>query len=216
MYIPKFNEEKDIGVLHSLIKTHPFGTLVTNAGGELIANHIPFFLDGSSGEFGTLMGHVARANHVWKSIPQDLESLVIFQGNHSYITPSWYPSKQEHGKAVPTWNYAVVHTYGIPKVIEDKDWLHAHVNQLTNIFEKHQQQPWKVSDAPDEYIRKLLAAIVGVEIPISRMEGKMKLGQNRSDDDQLGVLQGLTTAGSDQSCGLASLLDSHVQRDRKS
>jgi transcriptional regulator len=206
MYIPKAHEEADIDVLHSLIRAHPLGTWVTQIDAELIANHLPFVIDTTRGEFGTLMCHVARANPVWQTHSRTIHSIITFHGPQSYITPSWYPSKHAHGKAVPTWNYAVVHAHGIPRVIENRDWLLAHVNHLTDTHEATQALPWKVSDAPAEYIERLLQAIVGIEIPIAKLVGKWKVSQNRSPADKLGVVAGLMTRDDQQARDIAELV----------
>jgi transcriptional regulator len=206
MYIPKANEEADIGVLHALMRAHPLGTWAALCDGELIANHIPFLLDATRGEYGTLVGHVARANAVWQTYSRDVPSIITFQGPQTYITPSWYPGKHAHGKEVPTWNYAVVHAYGIPNVIEDRDWLLKHVSQLTDTHEAKQALPWKVSDAPAEYVSRLLNAIVGIEIPIAKLIGKWKMSQNRAEADKLGVIAGLTSQGSDHSTAVAGMV----------
>ena len=213
MYIPNFNEEKDISVLHSLIKAHPLGVWATMSRGEIVVNHIPFVLHDTRGEFGTLVGHVARANPIWQDCSADLDSVIVFQGDQAYITPSWYPSKHQHGKAVPTWNYAVVHAHGNPKVIEDSEWLLEHVNELTDIHESQQSLPWKVSDAPEEFIGRLIGAIVGIEIPVSKLSGKWKLGQNRPGPDKLGTVAGLMSRDNSQSHGLAQLINKHLQTE---
>src|SRR5690606_8363870 len=157
-----------------LIDAHPLGTWVTAAAGALEVNHIPFVLDPHRGEFGTLVGHVARANKVWTSASAT-ESVVVFQGPESYITPSWYPTKHEHGKVVPTWNYVVVHAHGVPRVIQDPVWLRQHVGDLTHRHEAGREAPWHVSDAPSDFIEALLGGIVGLEIPIARLVGKWKV-----------------------------------------
>lgn len=210
MYLPAHFAEADTAVLHALIQSHPLGAWITQADGDLLANHIPFLIDSTRGEFGTLIGHVARANPVWRSFSTTANSLVIFQGAESYITPSWYPSKHDHGKAVPTWNYAVVHAHGVPRAIEDRAWLLAHLTQLTLTHERVQPLPWKVSDAPETFIEQLMNAIVGIEIPISKLVGKWKVSQNRPAPDQLGVLAGLTARGDDQSLAMAALVREHV------
>jgi transcriptional regulator len=207
MYLPKANEETDIGVLHALMRAHPLGTWVALSDGELIANHIPFVLDDKRGEHGTLIGHVARANAIWQTYSRDVPSIVTFQGTQTYITPSWYPGKHAHGKEVPTWNYAVVHAYGMPQVIEDKDWLLRHVTQLSDAHEANQALPWKVSDAPVDYIDRLLNAIVGIEIPISKLIGKWKVSQNRFAADRLGVIAGLTSQGDERSLAMADMVE---------
>jgi transcriptional regulator len=210
MYVPKYHEDSDISVLHALIRSQPLGTWVTHSDGELLANHIPFLLDPSRGAQGTLIGHVARANPAWQSFSKTVNSVVAFQGPQTYITPSWYPSKHAHGKAVPTWNYAVVHAHGMPRAIEDRDWLLQHVNQLTDVHESDQALPWKVSDAPQEFTEKLLQAIVGIEIPIVKLVGKWKVSQNRPAPDKLGVVAGLIARDDTQSKEMASLVSQHV------
>jgi transcriptional regulator len=191
MYTPKHFEERDVTVLHALIRSHPLGAWVTHAEGGLIVNHIPFLVDSTRGAYGTLIGHVARANAVWKSFSKETASVVIFQGPQTYITPSWYPTKHAHGKAVPTWNYAVVHAHGTPCAIEDRDWLFKHVSKLSNLHESERAVPWSVTDAPPDYVEAQLKAIVGIEIPISTLFGKWKTSQNRSLPDKLGTIAGL-------------------------
>jgi len=206
MYNPKQNEETRTEVMHSLIRTHPLGAWISMGDGELIANHIPFDIDPARGEFGTLVGHVARGNPIWRNPPSAIPTLVIFQGPQVYITTSWYPSKHEHGKAVPTWNYAVVHAVGVPVFIQDSAWLHQHVSRLTDRHEASQALPWSVSDAPADYVDKQLAAIVGVEIPISKLTGKWKMSQNRSMPDQLGVVAGLLARKDPRAADVAAVM----------
>ena len=164
MYLPAAFKEDRAEVLHEMIRTHPLGTLITSGGGGLIANLVPFLLD-SAGR-GTLLAHVARANDQVPALREGAETLVVFQGPQAYVTPSWYPSKAEHGKVVPTWNYVTVQVRGRPRLIEDKDWLRGLVERLTDTHEAGRQLPWKVGDAPDDYVTGLLGAIVGIEIPI--------------------------------------------------
>lgn len=206
MYMPKHHEETDAGVLHALIRAHPLGTWVTQGGGELIANHVPFLLDAARGEHGTLVAHVARANPVWRSFSATVPSLIAFQGAECYITPSWYPSKRAHGKTVPTWNYAVVHAHGLPRAVEDAEWLLRHVNALTNTQEAERDAPWKVADAPREFVDKMLESIVGIEIPIMRLVGKWKVSQNRPTADKQGVVAGLNERGDADSREMAALV----------
>jgi len=216
LYIPTFNEENETSILHAFIEAHPLGAWVTVSEGEITANHIPFVLHENKGEFGTLAGHVSRANPIWQNLSKELTSAILFQGDHAYISPSWYPSKQEHGKAVPTWNYTAVHAYGNPKIIEDSEWLRAHLSEMTAIHEAEQKQPWKISDAPDEFIERLLGAIVGIEIPINRLKGKMKLGQNRPVCDQLGMVTELISkTDNSQAQGLATLINEHTHKADK-
>ena len=205
-YIPKHFEERDIGVLHALIQSHPLGAWVVHADGELVVNHVPCLLDPTRGDSGTLACHVARANPVWKSLRDDAPCVVIFQGPEAYITPSWYPSKQAHGKAVPTWNFAVVHAHGVARAIEDQDWLRNHVTELTDRNEAGSAAPWSVSDAPPDYVDSLLKAIVGIEIPITALVGKWKTSQNRPLADKLGIIAGLHQRGDDGSKAMADLV----------
>jgi transcriptional regulator len=191
MYLPAQFEEKRVEALHQLILSHSFGTLVTFGSDGINANHLPFEFDPASGEFGTLCAHVARANPVWRDFSNDVEALVVFQGPSAYISPSWYPSKQENGKVVPTYNYMVVHAYGKMRVVDDPAWLKAALERLTAHHEAGRPQPWKIDDAPQDYIDKLLNAIVGIEIPIARLIGKSKISQNRSRADRDGVMFGL-------------------------
>ena len=211
LYVPKFNEEKDVAILHSLVKSKPLGAWSAIADGEIVINHIPFVLHESRGELGTLVGHVARSNNIWQEFSTDVNSVVVFQGDQAYVTPSWYPSKHKHGKAVPTWNYIVVHAHGIPRIFEDREWILQHINELTDIHESEQSLPWKVSDAPEEYIEKLIGVIVGIEIPIAKLTGKRKLGQNRPEPDKLGTIAGLMSRDDPQSHGLANQLMQHMQ-----
>ncbi|MBS0308040.1 MAG: FMN-binding negative transcriptional regulator [Proteobacteria bacterium] len=206
MYLPKAHEESRIEVLHELMRTHPLGSMITTGKEGLAANHIPFLLDPTVGEFGTLKAHVARANPVWQDFSTDIESLVIFQGSQAYISPNWYPSKHEHGKMVPTWNYAVVHAYGIPKVVDDAAWLLKLIGDLTDTHEASQKIPWKVSDAPQDFTERMLDMIVGLEIPITKIIGKWKVSQNRTPADRLGVAAGLTSRNDDESRAMAALV----------
>lgn len=206
MYIPKAHEETRIEVLHGLMQAHPLGCLVTCGKDGLVANHIPFMLDASIGEHGVLKCHVARANPVWQDISTVSESLVIFQGPQVYVSPSWYPTKHQTGKAVPTWNYAVVHAYGIPKAIEDPAWILNLITELSDAHEASQKLPWKVSDAPADFTERLIEMIVGIEIPIARLEGKWKVSQNRPRADRLGVAAGLEAQGSEAARASAALV----------
>ena len=194
MYQPSHHSEDRLEVQHALIRTYPLGALVTLGEEGLVANHIPFILDEGAGALGTLRGHVARANGQWREFRRDVEALVIFQGPQSYITPSWYPTKQETGKVVPTWNYVVVHAYGAIRAIEDGNWLRDQIERLTALQEGVRAEPWAVSDAPGAFIDAMMKAIVGIEIDVTRMEGKWKVSQNRPLADRHGVAQGLKTA----------------------
>lgn len=206
MYVPKHHQLNDREALFALMEASPFGAWVCMTDGGLIANHVPFFLDQSKGPFGTLVGHVSRANEVWHKLNPDTPSMVLFQGPQAYITPSWYPGKAEHGKVVPTWNYTVAHAHGIARVIEDRDWLLAMLNRLTHAQEVSQPMPWKISDAPADYIDKLLRGIVGIEIPIDRLEGKLKASQEKDLPTRNGIMAGLQQAPSDDARLMAELV----------
>ena len=198
MLIPPIYREDRLDCLHSLVNDNSFGTLVTVSENIPVADHIPFFLHDSEedGELGTLRGHVAVANPVWKSVNGEQEVLVIFQGPSAYVTPNWYASKQEHGKVVPTWNYMVVHARGKLTVQQDSAWLLAHLNSLTGQHEAVQKTPWKVSDAPADFIDRQMRGIVGVEILITDLAGQWKLSQNKDAADYAGVVEGLTAGNS--------------------
>jgi transcriptional regulator len=195
MYVPKHFEETRVEVLHALMRRHPLGTLVAMTPHGLDANHIPFEIDAEPAPYGTLRGHVAKANPLWQSLSMTPEALVVFQGSNAYISPSLYVAKQEHGKVVPTWNYAVVHAHGAARVVHEAAWLRTLVTALTDRHEEGRADRWRVTDAPAEYVEKLLAAIVGIEIPIARLQGKWKLSQNRSVVDRRGVVAGLESEG---------------------
>jgi transcriptional regulator len=202
MYLPKHFAETRIEVLHALVRAHPLGALVTLGAGGLEANHIPFEIDPDPAPFGTLRAHVARANPVWRDGAGD--ALVIFQGPALYVTPSWYPSKREGGKVVPTWNYVVVHAYGVLRAIDDATWLRAFVTRLTDRHEGRRAAPWKVTDAPADYVDKMLTAIVGIELPVARLAGKWKVSQNRPAADRAGVVAGLEADGDDAARAMAA------------
>ena len=195
MYQPPHHREDRLEVQHALIRSHPLGTLVTIGASGLVANALPFILDASRGEFGTLQAHLARANTQWRDFDAKVDALVIFQGVESYITPSWYPTKQDGGKVVPTWNYAIVQVSGPLQVIEDRDWLRTQIGALTALQEGRREEPWAVSDAPASYVESQIKGIVGIEIPIAKIEGKWKVSQNRPEADRRGVVEGLARIG---------------------
>jgi transcriptional regulator len=206
MYIPKHFEETRLEILHALMRAHPLAALVTLTPDGLDANHLPFEIDPEPAPFGTLRGHLARANSLWRDFSPGVQALAIFQGPDTYISPSWYPTKQETGRVVPTWNYAVVHAHGPLRVIEDRRWLRGFVERLTNCHEASHSTPWKVTDAPADYLDKQLGAIVGLEMPIARLVGKWKVSQNRPAHDQDGVVQGLLQEGRESATAMAGLL----------
>jgi len=206
MYVPRHFAETRVEVLHELIRRHPLGTLVVAAADGLEASHVPFEIDPEPAPFGTLRCHVARANPIWQQISADRPVLVVFQGEEGYVSPSWYVGKQEHGKVVPTWNYAAVHAYGIANAVQDAAWLRRMVEDLTNRHEQVRADPWHVSDAPADYVEKLLGAIVGIEIPVKRMLGKWKFSQNRSAADRQGVITGLERDGTAAQVDVAAVI----------
>jgi transcriptional regulator len=191
MYVPRHFDESRTEVLHELIRCHPLGALIAHTEQGLDASHVPFELDAQRGPHGTLRCHLAKANPLWKQIGAGAPVMVVFQGAHAYISPSWYASKQEHGKVVPTWNYVVVHAHGTATTTHDPVWLRTLVEDLTRRQETGRIDPWQVSDAPSDYVDKMLGAIVGVEIPIARLTGAWKLSQNRSPADRRGAIEGL-------------------------
>jgi transcriptional regulator len=197
MYSPAHFEERRPEVLQKLVRGHPLGLLITSdAAGELAANPVPWVLDENpAGGPGILRAHVARANPLWREARNDLDSLVVFQGAQAYISPSFYPGKAVHGKVVPTWNYIMVQARGRLRAIDDAAWLHAFVTRLTDRHEAPRSAPWAVSDAPADYIETMLRAIVGIEIVLTSLVGKWKVGQNRSAADREGVARGLADAG---------------------
>jgi transcriptional regulator len=191
MYVPSHFEESRPDVLHELIRQHPLAALVTLGSKGLEANHIPLELDPEPAPFGTLRGHVARGNPLWRDFSRAIEALAVFQGPQAYISPSWYQTKRETGKVVPTYNYIVVHAYGPIRIIEDRAWLRGLVERLTNRYEAGRAKPWKVTDAPADFVEQMLGAIVGIEIPLTRLVGKWKVSQNRPSADRDGVVAGL-------------------------
>jgi len=206
VYIPKFNEETRLDVMHALIETQPLATLVTMSNSGLIATHLPMVLARSEGPHGTLRGHLSRANNQWRNLNPSIEALAIFSGAHHYISPSWYPEKAEDGKVVPTWNYAVVHVYGPLKIIEDPAWLLSHLNTLVTQHESSFPTPWKTSDAPSDYIASQIKGIVGLELPITRIEGKWKVSQNKSERTLHAVEQGLEDLNTPEALAMRDLI----------
>ncbi len=207
MYQPPHHREDDLGVQHALIRAHPLGLLVTAGSGGLEANPIPFVLDAGAGPKGVLRGHLARANRQWRDFDPASEALVVFQGAATYITPSWYATKAETGKVVPTWNYAIVQAHGSLTVRDDADWLRRQVEALTRSQEEPRPAPWRVSDAPESYVDAMLRGIVGVEIAITRIGGKWKVSQNRPEADRDGVIAGLRAEGSAAGEAMAGLVE---------
>ena len=191
MYLPKHFEERDPERLRSFIERYPLGSLVTATESGLDANHIPFLCADTGSAAGTLHGHIARANPLWREVVRDATALVIFRGPDSFISPTWYPSKRENARVVPTWNYAVVHAHGVLRFVEDPAWVRSHVEALTREHEGKRDAPWAVTDAPADFIEKMVAAVVGIEISITQLVGKWKVSQNRSISDRMGVVEAL-------------------------
>jgi transcriptional regulator len=205
MYQPEYHRVDNLKQMHALMRARPFATLVSMGSKELCASHLPTVLK-DDGPVGVIECHLARANPHWKGLAEGNEALMIFQGPESYITPNWYPSKAEHGKVVPTWNYAVVHIYGRPEIMEDEDWLRRHVTELTTQQEKAEDKPWVLSDAPESYIESMLRGIVGIRFAIGRLEGKWKMSQNRQTKDRDGVVNGLRERGKGEDLEIAALI----------
>jgi transcriptional regulator len=199
MYIPAQFAETRLDVLHELIGRHPLGTLIASTESGLEANHVPFLLSEATSTNGVLRCHVARANSIWKSLSEQQEVLVVFQGEGAYVSPSLYEAKAKDGKVVPTWNYIAVHAYGAPRIVTDPAWLHGLISDLTDTHEAAREAPWRVSDAPSDYIAKLLGAIVGIEIPITRLLGKWKVSQNRASTDRARVAADLSDSAPEMS-----------------
>jgi transcriptional regulator len=195
MYQPPLFREDRIEVQHDLIRAHPLGLLITSGPGGLMANPLPFLIDPEGSERGTLRVHLARANPQWRELEAVDECLIVFQGPQDYVTPSWYATKRETGKVVPTWNYATVHAWGRPQVIDDAAWLRRQLDDLTLTREGRRPAPWQVGDAPPDFVAAQMRAIIGVEIPIDRIEGKWKVSQNRPEADRVGVLAGFRAQG---------------------
>ena len=192
MYLPASFREERPETLYGLIRAHPLGTMVSQSAEGLQASPLPFLLDVQRGQLGTLLAHMARANPHWKSLAQAGECLVIFQGPDAYVTPDWYPSKADTHKVVPTWNYAAVHIHGQVRVIDDPDWISGQIAALTSQHEACRANPWSPDDAPPDFIAAQQRAIIGIEIAITRIEGKWKLSQNRDAADRRGVVAGLS------------------------
>lgn len=206
MYLPRHFEEARPELLHGLMRAYPLATLVTLSGaGDIDANHIPLFFSEETGGLGSLRGHVARANPLWRLL-EGTKALAIFHGPDSYVSPSWYPTKREHRRVVPTWNYAVVHAHGSLRAIEDPAWLRAQVEALTTQQEASFAAPWEVADAPADFIDRRLEAIVGIELVIDKLTGKFKNSQNQPEQNRAGVVAGLKDQGSDRALALAALV----------
>ena len=204
MYVPPLFKEERVGVLHDAMRGAGLATLITNTAAGLIASHVPMLLDLEPAPYGTLIGHLARPNPQGRGAIG--EALAIFQGPEAYITPSWYATKRETGKVVPTWNYVAVHAYGPAEFFEDADRLRAVVTRLTDLHERPRAEPWAVSDAPEPFVQAQLRGIVGIRMPITRFDGKRKMSQNRSVADRAGVAANLAESESPTDRAVAALI----------
>lgn len=214
MYIPKQFEEPSADAMRDLIRGYPLATIVTNSVDGLNANHIPLHLAESRGSYGALWGHVARANPMLTDIVDGAEALAIFHGPDAYISPSWYSTKKETGRVVPTWNYATVHAYGVLRVVDDASWLRAQLDALTIENEMAFPEPWAIADAPPDYIEKIMAAIVGVEMVITKLSGKWKVSQNQPPQNQSSVIAGLREGGFSTQEAMAALVKKAAENAR--
>ena len=212
--LPHFREDR-LEVQHGLIRAHPLGLLITSGPGGLLANPIPFLVYADTSKCGALRAHLARGNPQWQELAAVEQCLVVFQGPQEYISPSWYPTKRETAKVVPTWNYVTVHAWGRPQVIDDAAWLRRQLDDLTLLKEGVRPAPWKVDDAPAPYVASQMKGIIGVEIPIDRIEGKWKVSQNRPEVDRAGVVAGLR-GGGEQAEVMASLVAERGKTARQS
>jgi transcriptional regulator len=195
MYQPQHFVETRTEELHRILREHSLGMLVTHSAKGLDADHIPFELDPDRGAHGILRAHVARANPLWTEIPDGAEVMVVFRGTQGYISPSWYPSKHETHRQVPTWNYEVVHVHGRLRILDDETFVRGVVARLTRRHEASEPVPWKMGDAPRDYMDRMIQAIVGIEVEVTRLEGKRKLGQNRDTRDRDGAIESLRERG---------------------
>ena len=206
MYVPPHFKEEQLPLLQEAIRNSRLASLVTMTAGGLVASHVPLHLDPEPAPYGTLRGHVARANTQWRESNGEVEGLAIFLGPEAYISPAWYPSKKVDGKVVPTWNYVAVHAYGRVSFFDDADRLLALITALTEQHEGKRADPWAVSDAPADYIRARLKGIVGFDMPIARLEGKWKMSQNQPADNRLGAEEGLRREGGSAETAVAAVM----------
>jgi len=215
MDLPPCHRFTNRNALFSLIDTQPLGTWVCQGASGLAVNHIPFLLDRDRGPNGTLLGHVARANTVWREWAADAACVVAFQGPQAYITPGWYPGKASHGRVVPTWNYTAAHAHGVARVIDDQDRLLDLLTRLTDAQESQRPEPWRVTDAPADFIHQMLHAIVGIEIPIHRLEGRLKASQDEVWADREGTVCGLRACPGETAKAMADLVQQALDTDTR-
>lgn len=209
MYQPPHNEEQREEVIHQLIRRFPLGLLISSGQQGILANPIPFVLHVGSSAPTVLECHVAIANPQWREFESGAPCLVVFQGPQAYVTPNWYPAKREHGKVVPTWNYVIVQARGTARTVSDRDWYLRHLNELTDQSEASIGQNWKLSDAPDSYVDSLMKGIKGIRVEVTELVGKWKTSQNRSREDRLGVVDGLSRQGG-EAADVASVMRSQL------
>lgn len=215
MYIPKPFEAPDIRVMHDLIRAYPLATLVTSSQNALNANHIPVHPTETPKPYGSLRGHISRANPLISELTEVNESLAVFHGPNAYISPSRYASKKEHGKVVPTWNYATVHAYGVIRVVDDADWLLDQLEALTDSNEASFPEPWAVADAPADFTEKLMESIMGIEMTITKLIGKWKISQNQPRQNRDGVIAGLTARNSSGTSAMAELIKQDIRKEKE-
>jgi transcriptional regulator len=207
MYRPGYFKVEDTAQVHAMLRAQPFAILVTQGSDGLTATHLPTVLKvGADGSLGLIECHIARQNPQWKTYAPERDALMIFQGPEAYIRPGWYPTKAEHGKVVPTWNYAAVHAYGRLETVEDKNWLLTHVSELSDQQEAPYAAPWSTADAPPDFLDMLVRGIVGLKLTIHRLEGKLKMSQNRPTGDRAGVAAGLAQRANGEDAVIASLV----------
>ena len=214
MFVPDHFKLGGIAEQHALMRVYPFAALITTSDAGYEVTHLPTVLK-SEGELGLIECHVSRANPHWREIAKSGRGMLIYTGPQAYITPGWYPSKAAHGKAVPTWNYAVVHAHGVAEIVDDRDWLVRHVSELTDQMEAGTPEPWATSDAPGNFIDVMSRGIVGMRFTIERLEGKSKMSQNRELPDREGVIAGLQTRGSEGDAKVADLVAAEAERAKK-
>jgi transcriptional regulator len=212
MYMPAQFKEERIEVLHDAIRQVRLGTLVTLGPQGLEASHVPMLVDPAPAPYGTLRGHIAKANGQWRAPAKDTQALAMFLGPNAYVTPSWYATKKQTGKVVPTWNYVAIHAYGPAEFFDDPDQLLAIVTGLTDTHEKPRAAPWAVTDAPTDFIRAQLKGIVGFQLPIARLEGKWKMSQNRTAEDRSGVVEGMAREGGEDESAVSRLVAATLDR----
>ncbi|MEM8852575.1 MAG: FMN-binding negative transcriptional regulator [Pseudomonadota bacterium] len=207
---PMFREER-VEVMHALMTAHPFATLVSCASGVLSADHVPLAIHDDASTHGFLRGHLSAGNPLAHVGEETIDVLAVFQGPQAYISPSWYPSKQEHGKVVPTWNYAVVQAHGTLRFMKDRAWLMDHLADLTRRNESHRPAPWATTDAPATFMERQLKGLVGIEIEITALSGKWKMSQNKAAADQAGVATGLLSEETEEAATVSRLVKDYAK-----